>query len=156
MQAAAKKRSRRHQAETDEFILSNNDGALMDPVTLSTSYQKMKFLILSIKNEIFTDIEIHNQNVLPRWFSPYYRDHILCRIIYSSSGIMVFFLPPSTCWSIVTVNVLICWNLFTRTSKTCEQMLDMNVFDKGAFSFFSFVPYIWRVKTPSPCPFEKS
>ena len=66
LQAAAKKRSRRHQAETDEFILSNNDGALMDPTTLSISYQKMKFLILSIKNEIFTDIEIHNQNVLPR------------------------------------------------------------------------------------------
>ncbi|XVE86848.1 hypothetical protein DITRI_Ditri18aG0068200 [Diplodiscus trichospermus] len=64
-QAAAKKRSRRHQAETDEFILSNNDGALMDPMTLSTSYQKMKFLISSIKNEIFTDIEIHKQNVLP-------------------------------------------------------------------------------------------
>ncbi|XP_022775011.1 uncharacterized protein LOC111316996 [Durio zibethinus] len=64
-QAAAKKRSRRHQAETDEFILSNNNSALMDPMTLSTSYQKMKFLILSIKNEIFTDIEIHNQNVLP-------------------------------------------------------------------------------------------
>ncbi|XWS45008.1 hypothetical protein CRYUN_Cryun15aG0098800 [Craigia yunnanensis] len=64
-QAAAKKRSRRHQAETDEFILSNSDGALMDPMILSTSYQKMKFLILNIKNEIFTDIEIHNQNVLP-------------------------------------------------------------------------------------------
>ncbi|KAK6237922.1 hypothetical protein QUC31_003391 [Theobroma cacao] len=64
-QAAAKKRSRRHQAETDEIILSNTEGALMDPLTLSNSYQKMKLLILSIKNEIFTDIEIHNQNVLP-------------------------------------------------------------------------------------------
>ncbi|XVF17335.1 hypothetical protein REPUB_Repub10bG0111800 [Reevesia pubescens] len=64
-QAAAKKRSRRHQAETDEFILSNSDAALMDPMTLSTAYQKMKFLILNIKNEIFTDIEIHDQNVLP-------------------------------------------------------------------------------------------
>ncbi|XP_039032056.1 uncharacterized protein LOC120166977 [Hibiscus syriacus] len=64
-QAAAKKRSRRHQAETDEFILSNNDGALMDPTTLSMSYQKMKTLILGIKKEIFTDIEIHKQNILP-------------------------------------------------------------------------------------------
>ncbi|TYI56811.1 hypothetical protein E1A91_D11G237900v1 [Gossypium mustelinum] len=64
-QAAAKKRSRRHQAETDEFILTNNGSALMDPMTLSMSYQKMKFLISSIKNEIFTDIEIHKQNILP-------------------------------------------------------------------------------------------
>ncbi|TYJ10678.1 hypothetical protein E1A91_A11G223400v1 [Gossypium mustelinum] len=64
-QAAAKKRSRRHQAETDEFILSNNGSALMDPMTLSMSYQKMKILISSIKNEIFTDIEIHKQNILP-------------------------------------------------------------------------------------------
>ncbi|XWS41643.1 hypothetical protein CRYUN_Cryun17cG0099800 [Craigia yunnanensis] len=63
--AAAKKRSRRLQAETEEFILSNNDSALMDPMTVSTSYQKMKISILSIKNEIFTDIEIHNHNVLP-------------------------------------------------------------------------------------------
>ncbi|MBA0618402.1 hypothetical protein Godav_027760 [Gossypium davidsonii] len=64
-QAAAKKRSRRHQAETDELILSNNGSALMDPMTLSMSYQKMKFLISSIKNEIFTDIEIQKQNILP-------------------------------------------------------------------------------------------
>ncbi|OMO73001.1 hypothetical protein COLO4_27342 [Corchorus olitorius] len=64
-QAAAKKRSRRHQAEVDDFILSNNDGALMDPIALSTSYQKMKLLILSMKNEISTDIEIHNHNILP-------------------------------------------------------------------------------------------
>ncbi|XP_039058576.1 uncharacterized protein LOC120202173 [Hibiscus syriacus] len=61
-QVAAKKRSR-HQ--TDEFISSNNDSALMDPTTLSMSYQKMKTLILSIKKEIFTDIEIHEWNILP-------------------------------------------------------------------------------------------
>ncbi|XVF59087.1 hypothetical protein PTKIN_Ptkin07bG0246700 [Pterospermum kingtungense] len=64
-QAAAKKRSRRHQIETDEFMLSNSDGALIDPMTLSNSYQKMKQLILAIKKEISTDIEIHNQHVLP-------------------------------------------------------------------------------------------
>ncbi|KAG8642828.1 hypothetical protein MANES_12G127600v8 [Manihot esculenta] len=63
-QAAAKKRSRRHMAETDEFI-SSNEGTLMDPLMLSTSYQKMKHLILSMRNEIWTDIQIHNQHVLP-------------------------------------------------------------------------------------------
>ncbi|CAI0421981.1 unnamed protein product [Linum tenue] len=63
-QAAARKRSRRHLAETDEFI-SNNDMVLADPLTFSSSYRKMKSLILSIRNEIYTDIQIHNQHVLP-------------------------------------------------------------------------------------------
>uniref|UniRef100_A0A5B6Z999 Pesticidal crystal cry8Ba protein n=1 Tax=Davidia involucrata TaxID=16924 RepID=A0A5B6Z999_DAVIN len=64
-QTAAKKRSRRHLAETDEFVSNNNESTLMDSVTLSTAYQKMRSLCLSIRNEIFTDIEIHNQQLLP-------------------------------------------------------------------------------------------
>ncbi|KAA8546741.1 hypothetical protein F0562_003170 [Nyssa sinensis] len=64
-QTAAKKRSRRHLAETDEFVSNNNEGTLMDSVTLSTAYQKMRSLCLSIKNEIFTDIEIYNRQLLP-------------------------------------------------------------------------------------------
>lgn len=64
-QAAAKKRSRRHLAETDEFVNNNTEGVLMDAVTMSTAYQKMKSLCLNIKNEIFADIEIHNQHILP-------------------------------------------------------------------------------------------
>uniref|UniRef100_A0A5B6ZKD2 Pesticidal crystal cry8Ba protein n=1 Tax=Davidia involucrata TaxID=16924 RepID=A0A5B6ZKD2_DAVIN len=64
-QAAAKKRSRRHLTETDEFVASRNEGILMDSVTVSTAYQKMKSLCLNIRNEIFTDIEIHNQHILP-------------------------------------------------------------------------------------------
>lgn len=55
-----------HLAETDEFVSSSNGSTTMDSVTLSTCYQKMKSLCLNFKNEIFTDIEIHNQNVLPR------------------------------------------------------------------------------------------
>ncbi|XP_057495298.1 LOW QUALITY PROTEIN: uncharacterized protein LOC130780349 [Actinidia eriantha] len=64
-QTAAKKRSRLHLLETDEFVSNNNGTILMDLMTLSTAYQKMKSLCLSIKNEIFTDIQIHNQHVLP-------------------------------------------------------------------------------------------
>ncbi|KAF8377347.1 hypothetical protein HHK36_030724 [Tetracentron sinense] len=64
-QAAAKKRSRRHLAETDEFVTSNHEGTLMDTMSISTSYQKMKSLCLNIRDEVFTDIEIHNQHVLP-------------------------------------------------------------------------------------------
>ncbi|KAH9712773.1 hypothetical protein KPL71_020147 [Citrus sinensis] len=63
-QAAVKKRSRRHLAETDEYVVSKNEGTLVNPEGLSTAYQKMKSLILSVRNEICTDIEIHNQRVL--------------------------------------------------------------------------------------------
>ncbi|CAK7347233.1 unnamed protein product [Dovyalis caffra] len=64
-QAAAKKRSRRHLTETDEFVNSSNEATLMDAVATSTAYQKMSSLCMNIKNEIRTDIEIHNQHILP-------------------------------------------------------------------------------------------
>ncbi|KAH9690465.1 Pesticidal crystal cry8Ba protein [Citrus sinensis] len=64
-QAAAKKRSRRHLAETDEYV-SNNEFNYMDTVAMATAYKKMTSICLSFKNEIFTDIEIHNQHTLPR------------------------------------------------------------------------------------------
>ncbi|VFQ79021.1 unnamed protein product [Cuscuta campestris] len=64
-QAAAKKRSRRHLTETDEYVSGNIEGMSLDAVTVSTAYQKMKSLCTNIRNEIFTDIEIHNQNILP-------------------------------------------------------------------------------------------
>ncbi|XP_052190271.1 uncharacterized protein LOC127799978 isoform X2 [Diospyros lotus] len=64
-QAAAKKRSKRHLTETDEFVTSNTEGVLMDATTTATAYQKMKSLCLNIRNEIFTDIEIYNQHILP-------------------------------------------------------------------------------------------
>ncbi|XP_073010311.1 uncharacterized protein [Typha latifolia] len=64
-QAASRKRSRRHLLETDEYVGGYTEGNLMDIVTLSTSYQKMRSLCINIRNEIFTDIEIHNQHVLP-------------------------------------------------------------------------------------------
>ncbi|KAJ6954661.1 hypothetical protein NC652_006185 [Populus alba x Populus x berolinensis] len=45
-QAAAKKRSRRHLTETDEFVNNNNEATLMDSVAMSTAYQKMKFSLV--------------------------------------------------------------------------------------------------------------
>ncbi|XP_024028571.1 uncharacterized protein LOC21391910 [Morus notabilis] len=61
-QAATKKRLRRHLTETDEFTQSNSERTPMD---LPMSYGKMKSLILNIRNEVFTDMKIHNQHVLP-------------------------------------------------------------------------------------------
>lgn len=64
-QVAAKKRSRRHLTETDEYITNNNEGTLLDAVSTSTAYQRMISLCMNMRNEIFTDIEIHNQHILP-------------------------------------------------------------------------------------------
>lgn len=64
-QAAARKRSRRHVAETDEFVSATNENAMMDSMTLCTAYQKMRSLCLNMRNEISTDIDIHNQHILP-------------------------------------------------------------------------------------------
>ncbi|WOL19976.1 hypothetical protein Cni_G28778 [Canna indica] len=64
-QTAAKKRSRRHLFETDEYIANNNETNRVDVVGFTTAYQKMRTLCFNIRNEIFTDIEIHNQHVLP-------------------------------------------------------------------------------------------
>ena len=55
--------------ETDEYISNNSDGTFMDSMTMSTAYQKMKSLCNNIRNEVLTDIEIHNQHILPRYFS---------------------------------------------------------------------------------------
>ncbi|KAF6138861.1 hypothetical protein GIB67_018592 [Kingdonia uniflora] len=63
-QAAVRKRSRRHLAETDEFI-SISEGTLMDVATVFTAYQKMRSLCLNIRNEVFTDIEVQNHHMLP-------------------------------------------------------------------------------------------
>lgn len=41
----------------------------MDGMTMSTAYQKMKTLCTNLRNEIYTDIQIHNQNILPRYYS---------------------------------------------------------------------------------------
>lgn len=35
---------------------------------MSTAYQKMKTLCINLRNEIYTDIQIHNQNILPRYY----------------------------------------------------------------------------------------
>ncbi|XP_042440152.1 uncharacterized protein LOC122025406 isoform X2 [Zingiber officinale] len=65
LQIAAAKRCRRHMVETDEFISGNCDTLYTDPMTVSTTYLKMKMLCLNISNEIQADIKIHNQHIFP-------------------------------------------------------------------------------------------
>ncbi|KAK4342191.1 hypothetical protein RND71_038007 [Anisodus tanguticus] len=65
IQTAAAKRCRKHMIETDDFLSTNLDGFVMDSVTISTAYSKMKNLCSNISNEIQADIKIHNQHILP-------------------------------------------------------------------------------------------
>ncbi|KAL9241380.1 hypothetical protein vseg_015499 [Gypsophila vaccaria] len=63
-QVAAKRRSRRHLEEIDDSVFTN-EGATVDSVTTITAYQKMRSVCLTVKNEIYTDIDINDQSVLP-------------------------------------------------------------------------------------------
>ncbi|KAA8526659.1 hypothetical protein F0562_008138 [Nyssa sinensis] len=65
LQTAATKRCRKHMVETDEFVSSNSEGFLLDSITISTAYLKMKNLCINISSEIQADIKIHNQHILP-------------------------------------------------------------------------------------------
>ncbi|CAA7035193.1 unnamed protein product [Microthlaspi erraticum] len=65
LQTAAKKRCRMHMVETDEYVSCNSEGFLLDSVTISTAYLKMKNLCQNISNEIETDIKITSEHVFP-------------------------------------------------------------------------------------------
>ncbi|KAK1292612.1 hypothetical protein QJS10_CPB17g00329 [Acorus calamus] len=64
-QIGAARRCRKHMVDTDEFMSSNNEDFLSDPMIISTAYLKMKTLCINISNEIQADIKIHNQHILP-------------------------------------------------------------------------------------------
>ena len=54
-----------HMGETDEFVRNNNDPNFWD-ASSTAAYHKMTMVCKNVKNEIYTDIEIQNQNILPR------------------------------------------------------------------------------------------
>ncbi|KAG5545886.1 hypothetical protein RHGRI_018143 [Rhododendron griersonianum] len=65
LQAAAAKRCRKHMLETDEFVSNNSDSFLIDSITITTAYSKMKNLCTNLVNEIQADIKINNQHIFP-------------------------------------------------------------------------------------------
>lgn len=74
--------------ETDEFLSTNLDGFVMDSVTITTAYSKMKNLCSRISNEIQADIKIHNQHILPRYVATKNKMH-LTSICWSISMIVL-------------------------------------------------------------------
>ncbi|KAG6397519.1 hypothetical protein SASPL_143688 [Salvia splendens] len=95
-QNATRKRSRRHLSETDEFISTNNENILLDPLAVSTAYKKMKTLCLNIRNEILTDIEIHKQDLLPSFIDlPNLSSSIYSTELYNRLKEFLVSCPPS-------------------------------------------------------------
>ncbi|KAL1569676.1 hypothetical protein AAHA92_01126 [Salvia divinorum] len=95
-QNATRKRSRRHLSETDEFISTNNENILLDPVAVSTAYKKMKTLCLNIRNEILTDIEIHKHDLLPSFIDlPNLSSSIYSTELYTRLREFLVSCPPS-------------------------------------------------------------
>lgn len=56
-------------------------------MAVSTAYKKMKTLCLNIRNEILTDIEIHKQDLLPRYGVCSSR---VCKLVRYMQSITVF------------------------------------------------------------------
>lgn len=95
-QNATKKRSRRHLSETDEFVSSNTDNIVMDPLALSTAYRKMRSLCLNVRNEILTDIEIHQQDLLPSFIDlPNLSSSIYSTELFSRLRAFLVACPPA-------------------------------------------------------------
>lgn len=63
--------------ETDEFVANNSEPNFWDTSAMSAAYLKMTMVCKNVKNEIYTDIEIQNEDILPRlvckWKKSYVR-----------------------------------------------------------------------------------
>lgn len=89
-QTAARKRCRKHMMETDEFVSSSSESYLMDTITISTAYLKMKNLCVSIRNEIQADIKIHSQHMV-------HGQHIFPRYLATTSLQQLLFASWQSC-----------------------------------------------------------
>ncbi|KAJ1699717.1 hypothetical protein LUZ63_008229 [Rhynchospora breviuscula] len=95
-QTAARKRMRRHLLETDEFLTCHADASVMDVVAFTTAYKKVISLCNNTKDEIFTDIEIHNQHILPSFVDlPHLAANIYCAELGNRLRAFLIACPPT-------------------------------------------------------------
>lgn len=52
--------------DTDKYVKGNNEVILMDIETITKCSSKNEIDLHDIRNEIFNDIDIQNQHVVPR------------------------------------------------------------------------------------------
>lgn len=71
--------------EIDEFVTNNNEPNFLDPSAMSAAYQKMTMVCKNVKNEIYTDIEIQNQDILPRLVCEWKKTNIMIQLVFCLS-----------------------------------------------------------------------
>jgi hypothetical protein len=87
---------RRHLLETDEFITSHADVSVMDVVTFTSAYRKVISLCNNTRDEISTDIEIHNQHILPSFVDlPHLAANIYCAELGNRLRAFLVACPPT-------------------------------------------------------------
>nr|GEY59187.1 mammalian uncoordinated homology 13, domain 2 [Tanacetum cinerariifolium] len=55
----------RYLTKTNEYVSRSGRKSMVDQSSYTIGYRKMKSLVINIKNEIVSDIEIHDKQVLP-------------------------------------------------------------------------------------------
>ncbi|GKB50287.1 ribonuclease H-like domain-containing protein [Tanacetum coccineum] len=64
-QTGVRKIIRKYLAETDEYVSGSCRKSTVDQSSYTIGYLKMKSLVINIRNEIVSDIEMHDKQVLP-------------------------------------------------------------------------------------------
>ncbi|GKA46711.1 hypothetical protein Tco_0739594 [Tanacetum coccineum] len=55
----------RYLTKTDEYVSGSGKKSTVDQSSYTSGYRKMKSLVINIRNEIVSDIEMHDKQVLP-------------------------------------------------------------------------------------------
>ncbi|GKA38736.1 hypothetical protein Tco_0731287 [Tanacetum coccineum] len=58
----------RYLTETDDYVSGSGRNSTVDQSSYTIGYCKMKSLVINIRNEIVSDIEMHDKQVLPTFY----------------------------------------------------------------------------------------
>nr|GEY61914.1 mammalian uncoordinated homology 13, domain 2 [Tanacetum cinerariifolium] len=64
-QTAVQKIMGKYLIETDEYVSGSGRKSTVDQSSYTIGYRKMKSLVINVRNEIVSDIEMHDKQVLP-------------------------------------------------------------------------------------------
>nr|GFB41049.1 mammalian uncoordinated homology 13, domain 2 [Tanacetum cinerariifolium] len=64
-QTSVQKIMRKYLTETDEYVSESGRKSTVDQSSYTIGYRKMRSLVINVRNEIVSDIEMHDKQVLP-------------------------------------------------------------------------------------------
>ncbi|GJR17196.1 hypothetical protein Tco_0965723 [Tanacetum coccineum] len=129
-QTGVRKIMGKYLAETDEYVSGSGRKSTVDQSSYTIGYLKMKSLVINIRNEIVSDIEMHDKQVLPTFVDL----PCLSTCLYTSqlSNRMRTFLaacPPVSLSPPVT-------DLIVTTCDFQKDLLDWNIRNQGMDMIF--------------------